>query len=368
MLTLLQWALAGTGVLAVLVTAVSFSRNPHWSVRIWDFPRVQIALLAALSAAAYGALFFRGRPLQWALVAAVALCVAYQVRKIFPYTPLARVQVERSRKPPRERAAFRLLISNVLMENTRHDLLLKLIRETDPDLVLAVETNARWAQAMEPLAKDYPYVVRKPQENWYGLMLFSRIPLIAPRIDFLVQDDIPSVHTAFELAGGARVFLHGLHPRPPEPVRDQDSTPRDAELVVVGRAIGESEERPTVVAGDLNDVAWSRSSELFLRLSGMLDPRVGRGFFNSYNANNPFFRYPLDHVFHSSHFRLVQIRRLRSIGSDHFPMLVELSYEPSAQATQPELEMRPEDQEEAEEVLEEQAEAARTGDDRPGRE
>jgi endonuclease/exonuclease/phosphatase (EEP) superfamily protein YafD len=367
-LTLLQWALAGTGVLAVLVTAVSFSRNPHWSVRIWDFPRVQIALVAALSAAVYAALFFRGRPLQWALLAAVALCVAYQVRKIFPYTPLARVQVERSRKPPRERTRFRLLISNVLMENTRHDLLLKLIRETDPDLVLAVETNARWAQAMEPLAKDYPYVVRKPQENWYGLMLFSRIPLIAPRIDFLVQDDIPSVHTAFELAGGVRVFLHGIHPRPPEPIRDQDSTPRDAELVVVGRAIGESEERPTVVAGDLNDVAWSRSSELFLRLSGMLDPRVGRGFFNSYNANNPFFRYPLDHVFHSSHFRLVEIRRLRSVGSDHFPMLVELSYEPAAQATQPELEMRPEDREEAEEVLEKEAEAAQTGDDRPGRE
>ena len=368
MLTLLQWALAGTGVLAVLVTAVSFSRNPHWSVRIWDFPRVQIALVAALSAAVYAALFFRALAWEWALLAGVALCVAYQVRKIFPYTPLARVQVERSGKPPRERAGFRLLISNVLMENTRHDLLLALIRETDPDLVLAVETNARWAQALEPLAKDYPYVVRKPQENWYGLMLFSRIPLIAPRIDFLVQDDIPSVHTAFDLAGGVRVYLHGIHPRPPEPIRDQDSTPRDAELVVMGRAIGESEERPTVVAGDLNDVAWSRSSELFLRLSGMLDPRIGRGFFNSYNANNPFFRYPLDHVFHSSHFRLVEIRRLRSVGSDHFPMLVELSYEPAARATQPELEMRPEDREDADEVLEEQAEAAQTGDDRPGRE
>jgi len=200
-------------------------------------------------------------------------------------------------------------------------------------------------------------------------MLFSRLPLVEPRVEFLVQDDIPSVHTAFDLPGGERVYLHGIHPRPPEPIRDQDSTPRDAELVLVGRAIADAGSRPTVVAGDLNDVAWSPTTELFLRLSGLLDPRMGRGFYNSFNAKNPLFRYPLDHVFHSNHFRLVELRRLPAVGSDHFPMLVELSYEPdTAQPEQPPLEQRERDREEADEKMEEQAEAARTGDDRPGRE
>jgi hypothetical protein len=123
-----------------------------------------------------------------------------------------------------------------------------------------------------------------------------------------------------------------------------------------------------VVAGDLNDVAWSRSSELFLRLSGLLDPRVGRGLYNSYNAKNPLFRYPLDHVFHSSHFRLVSLERLPYVGSDHFPMLVELSYEPEAVRRQQPMPERREDTLEGEEVLAKQAEAAATGDDRPGRE
>ncbi|HEX2203933.1 MAG TPA: endonuclease/exonuclease/phosphatase family protein [Longimicrobium sp.] len=364
---LIPTLVVAAGLLAVAGTLLSFSRSPHWGIRIWDFPRVQVALLAGASAAVYAAFFFRGRPLQWAFLAATLLSVARQVRKIFPYTPLARVQVERSRKPPHERVGFRLLISNVLMENTRHELLLERIRESDPDLVLAVETDARWDAALAPLEADYPYVVRQPQENYYGMVLYSRLPLIGPRVDFLVQDDIPSVHTAFELPGGVRVFLHGVHPRPPEPIRDQDSTPRDAELVVLGRAIGETEDRPTVVAGDLNDVAWSRSSELFLRLSGLLDPRVGRGFYNSYNAKNPLFRYPLDHVFHSADFRLVEIRRCASVGSDHFPMLLELSYEPAARADQPEPPLDPDDVEEAEEILEKEAEAAQTGDDRPGR-
>lgn len=368
MTTVLRWVVVALGVLPVAATALSFSRSPHWSVRMWDFPRLQLALLAALSGAAYGVFFFDGSALEWLFFAALVACLVYQGRKVFPYTPLARVQVQRSTRPKDDRTCFRLLISNVLMENEQHERLAQVVRDARPDIALLVEVNDRWARALEPLAAEFPHVIRHPQENYYGLLLLSRFPLVGPRVDFLVQDDIPSVHTGFELPDGTVVLLHGLHPRPPEPVRDQDSTPRDAELVVVGRAIGESDEEPTVVAGDLNDVAWSRSSELFLRLSALLDPRVGRGLYNSYNAKNFLFRYPLDHVFHSGHFRLVSLERLPYAGSDHFPMLVELSYEPEAVRRQQPMPERPEDTEVAEEMLETQAEAAQTGDDRPGRE
>ena len=367
MLTILHWVVVALGSLMAAGTLVSLSRSPHWLVRIWDFPRVQIAILAAACAAAYGALFFQGRAADWIFLATTGLCALWQLRNIFPYTPLAGVQVQRQREGSEEQC-LRVLISNVLMENEGKRRLLDLVAETDPDVVLAVETDEKWAQAMEPLADSYPHVVRQPQDNYYGLMLFSRLPLVEPRVEFLVQDDIPSVHAALELPSGELVALHGLHPRPPEPIRDQDSTPRDAELVVVGRAIGNTASRPTIVVGDLNDVAWSPTTRLFLRLSRLLDPRIGRGLFSSYNANNPLLRYPLDHVFHSNHFRLVELRRLPSVGSDHFPMLVELSYEPDAVVEQDGLEQRPEDREEAEEKLEVQAQAAQTGDDRPGRE
>ncbi len=366
-MAVISWLLIAVGLSAALVTLLSLSRSPRWPVRLWDFPRLQIAAAAATSGVIYAAFFRSGHPAEWAFYAATALCTGWQIRQIFPYTPLARQQVQRSVAAVGERPRLRLLISNVLMENIEHARLLDVIREADPDIVLAVEIDAKWARALEPLAESYPHVVRQPQENYYGLMLFSRLPLAETRVEFLVQDDIPSVHTWVELPGGDRVFLHGLHPRPPEPIRDQDATPRDAELVLVGRAIGEEPRRPTIVAGDLNDVAWSRSSSLFLRLSGLLDPRVGRGFYNSFNANNPVFRYPLDHVFHSNQFRIVELRRLPKIGSDHFPMLIELSYEPEATVTQPKTEKEAGDEEEADEKLEEQAEAAATGDDRPGR-
>jgi len=369
LLTVLQWVTIAACALCIGGTLLSLSQSARWWVRVWDFPRLQIAAVAGAAGAVYALAFFHGAIPGAILLAATALCVLWQLGRVFPYIPVAPEQVERSRVPPRRRgpqeSTFRLLISNVLMENTRHELLLARVREADPDVVLAVETDDAWARALEPLARDYPHVVRHPQDNWYGLMLFSRLPLVDPRVDFLVQDDIPSVHTGVRLGNGEVVWLHGLHPRPPEPIRDQDSTPRDAELVIVGRAVGEAPERPTVVAGDLNDVAWSPSSEMFMRLSRLLDPRRGRGLYNSYNAKNPFFRYPLDHVFHSRHFRLVELRRLESIGSDHFPMLVELSYEPEAAPRQKTPQPDREDYVEAGEKLQAQAEAARTGADRP---
>lgn len=375
MLRWLRWLVVGMGLFAQGGTLLSFSKSPHWLVRLWDFPRVQIAAAAALSNGIFAACFARRhRVFDWVFLLGNLLCVAWQGSKILPYTRLASVQVQRSGKARPKKSggsrehSFRLLISNVRMENEAYDQLLDTIEENDPDIILALETDEKWAWALECLTKSYPHVVRHPQENYYGLMLFSRLPLSDTRIEFLVQDDVPSVHTVFELPSGVQVSLHGLHPRPPEPIRDQKSTPRDAELVVVGRSVREENGRPTVVAGDLNDVAWSPTSELFIRLSGLLDPRIGRGFYNSFNADSKIQRYPLDHVFHSDHFRLVDLQVLPSIGSDHFPVLIELSYEPEAAAETETPEPENGDHEEAEEKLAEQRQAERTGDDRPGRE
>jgi endonuclease/exonuclease/phosphatase (EEP) superfamily protein YafD len=146
---------------------------------------------------------------------------------------------------------------------------------------------------------------------------------------------VPSIHARVKLPGGALVELRCLHPRPPAPQEAKESRPRDAELIVVGRELGRRRS-PAIVLGDLNDVAWSRTNYQFQDLSGLLDPRIGRGFYHTFHARYPFLRYPLDHCFHSRHFRLASFRRLRAFGSDHFPVGIRLSYEPDAAREQPE--------------------------------
>ena len=108
------------------------------------------------------------------------------------------------------------------------------------------------------------------------------------------------------------------------------------------------------IAVHLNDVAWSHTTRLFRRISGLLDPRVGRGPFNSYNAHHWFVRWPLDHIFHSSHFTLSEIRRLPAYGSDHFAMLIALRHTPAAAPVQDGLEADGEDHAEARERISDQ--------------
>jgi endonuclease/exonuclease/phosphatase (EEP) superfamily protein YafD len=122
-----------------------------------------------------------------------------------------------------------------------------------------------------------------------------------------------------------QIEVIAVHPRSPLPNVDADE--RDAELILVGRQARASR-YASIVAGDMNDVGWSQTTQLFQKVSGLLDPRRGRGLYATYHVDYPFLRYPLDHLFHAVEFRLRRMEVLEYFGSDHFPLLVELTYEP----------------------------------------
>ena len=113
-----------------------------------------------------------------------------------------------------------------------------------------------------------------------------------------------------------------------------------------------------IVYGDLNDVAWSRTTRLFQKVSRLVDPRKGRGLYSTFHARWPLFRWPLDHVFFSDCFRLVALRRLPYSGSDHFPVYVCLHLEPDAAAEQEAPEKDAADEQEAAETIAEARESA----------
>lgn len=172
-----------------------------------------------------------------------------------------------------------------------------------------------------------------PLDNLYGMHLYSKLELIDPEVKYLVIDDIPSIHSQMRLQDGSIIWLYCLHPMPPSPTEADKSTTRDAELLMVGKHIKE-EGQTAILAGDLNDVAWSKTTRRFQRISGLLDPRVGRHFINTFHVKYPFLRWALDHIFHSACFTVVNIERMPSIGSDHFPVMTTLQYEPEETSKQ----------------------------------
>jgi endonuclease/exonuclease/phosphatase (EEP) superfamily protein YafD len=205
---------------------------------------------------------------------------------------------------------------------------------------------------LKVLDSSYPYQVKYPLENTYGMILHSRFPLVEPSVQFLVEPMVPSIHSRIQLPGGHVFRFIGLHPQPPGPLGSDETTERDAELIITGK-FSKKSKLPVMVLGDLNDVAWSRTSRLFQKISGLLDPRVGRGMYNTFHADYFLIRFPLDHIFHSAHFKLVDMRRLSHIGSDHFPFYAALSFQPLKDTSQQLAAPKPGEKEEAEEIVEE---------------
>ncbi|MBC7898561.1 MAG: endonuclease/exonuclease/phosphatase family protein [Saprospiraceae bacterium] len=331
----MEIALIIIGSLTIAATAIPIVRGEAWWIRVLDFPRLQVTFVAALTLAAY-IFFVRDLSVkEIGFLFLLAACLLYQGYMMFPYTPFARKQVQQSTNSKAE-SSFSLLFANVLESNRDSERLKQIIRQADPDILLTVETNRWWQGQLSEYEAAYPYTVLQAQENTYGMLFYSKLELIDPQVKFLLDDEIPSIHTRVRLRSGKEIELRCLHPKPPFPTEDTSSTNRDAEILIVGK---ENKENPSpfVVMGDLNDVAWSHTNYLFQDISGLLDPRVGRGFYNTFHAKFPFLRLPLDHFFHSKHFRLVDFRRLAYFGSDHFPVYIKLSYEAEAATEQEEL-------------------------------
>jgi endonuclease/exonuclease/phosphatase (EEP) superfamily protein YafD len=344
------------GWLVIVGTALPLLRTTVWWIRIFDFPRAQVFILGAVVLVLY-VLF--NRPLHSAgffFLLVLTATLLYQGWRIYPYTFLAEKQVQGT-NPERPEATVRLLVANVLMSNRDDAGFRRLIAEEQPDLLLVVEPDRWWEERLRSLEADFPHSLAYPLDNTYGMLLYSRYELTEKKIHFLLQEDIPSFQVQVRLPSGDRIDLWGVHPEPPTPQESESSAPRDAELLLVGKKV-EGLRRPVIVAGDLNDVAWSHTTRLFQRISGLLDPRIGRGRYSTFHARYPFLRWPLDHVFHSDHFRLIELRVLPWFGSDHFPILAVLSFEPERQG-QGRPEPEADDGHEAHERIEEGIEEAK---------
>ncbi|MDQ3001662.1 MAG: endonuclease/exonuclease/phosphatase family protein [Fibrobacterota bacterium] len=319
----MKWYLPISITGLALVTWLPVLRVHNRWIRMMEFPRLQLAAWGVLNLAF--AAVGRGRPksrIAWSLLNAA--CILHHARNIYPFTFLKGVETPSTPVPADSGDTVKLLIYNVLMTNRNVAELIRMVEKEDPDLILLNEPDHWWIDQLAVLESSHAWQVKVPQENTYGIALYSRLPLSRTRVDRRREEDVPSIHAVVELPSGKSIRILAVHPKPPA---EEDTEERDAELDEVAKEIRKSD-LPCIVAGDMNDVAWSRTTKKFQQLSGTLDPRVGRGFYNTFHARIPVLRYSLDHVFHSQDFTLVELRRLQKLDSDHFPILIQLRLRP----------------------------------------
>jgi len=317
-LNLLLIAISLGALFVIVTTLLPFSSSHAWWVRGWDFPRVQIAILGAVLLVL--SLVFLPGPVKLIASGVLALCIAYQVYRIYPYTPVAPTEITLA-DPSRCREVVTLMSVNVLMENDDHAALIREVEKVDPDVLLLMETDAAWTKAVDPLLSRYDTVLREPLENHYGLIFATRLTANKAKIIYLVDDDTPSVFAELKTESGQIMRYVGLHPRPPVPGNTTED--RDAQILFSARFAHESNV-PLVAMGDFNDAAWSDTAHLFKRVGEYLDPRVGRGFYASFDARSKLLRSPIDHFYHTKEVAVADFGRGDFFGSDHFPIFAKI--------------------------------------------
>ncbi|WP_102107582.1 endonuclease/exonuclease/phosphatase family protein [Oceaniglobus roseus] len=318
-------------ILAVLISACTlaiaafsllpFTESQQWWIQAMEFPRIHYVFVLLPLIALTLVLMPRG---WWALVAVQLACLGYQGWKIYPYTPLAKREIDYARPEPHH-DVVRVMSSNVLMENDRYQAVRDAITGADPDILFLMETDETWASELDPVVQEYPTVLRHPKDNYYGLVLATRLKVHKMEVRYLTADDTPTAFAELETDTGKVFRFVGMHPRPPTP--GVDSEDRDAQLYYAAR-FARATGMPVIIMGDFNAVAWSNISHRFKQVGRYLDPRIGRGPLPSFDVNHPILRFPIDQIYITDDVAMVHFGRGPDVGSDHYPMIADLILDP----------------------------------------
>ena len=209
----------------------------------------------------------------------------------------------------------KIFILNVLTANKDHQAVLDLITKENPDHITLTEVNSRWSDQIEnALSKSYPYVATKPRSDNFGIMFLSK-----KKFEFEIIDahGIPVIKSIFP----AKTIL-SIHPLPP--INASYFEQRNKLLANIKNWIDEDENN--IVCGDFNTVPWSPYFKDMAEENKLRSCNNGFGVQTTWPTNLPFLRIPIDHCMISENGFVQSFKRLSSVGSDHFPILVEFSF------------------------------------------
>ncbi len=190
---------------------------------------------------------------------------------------------------------------NVSAFNDEYSELLKVITESDADIVSIQEVTPDWNYFLKNgLAKKYPHSNTVVRIDFHGLAVYSKHPFT--RIDTFHYQDIPNLVGSFQIDSTyGEIFFICSHTEPP--VNRPAYKKIDEHLDKIA-AVANGLKGPVLTIGDYNVVPWSPELQSF-RLKAKLSN--SRRSFTASNSNSamPFLSVPIDHIFYSNDLQCV---------------------------------------------------------------
>ena len=301
--------------LGVLFTLGGLLGRYVWFLEIFTHLKLQLACCFLC----YAVLEFVARHHRHA-VASMAFAAVNAVPVLLLFLP----HESRAAQHASEPAHLRILQSNILTSNTNSPALLTLIAQEQPDVVVLQEPDERWLRELAPLTNDYPVTAALARDDNFGAAIYCKTNALTANI-FLLSDPegAPSSLARIRMNGKSLTVVgtHTLAPYNRAMWQGRNSFTR--ELAQVLRKV----DGPLVVTGDFNNTPWSAHFQAFLRDSGLQDSAQGLGPQPTWPTTNiPLMRIPLDHCFHSGDVRILAKRSGPDIGSDHLPLIIDVTF------------------------------------------
>jgi endonuclease/exonuclease/phosphatase (EEP) superfamily protein YafD len=217
--------------------------------------------------------------------------------------------------------SFRMLMANVLQPNQQHRRLAEVIQANNPDLIVLIEINQEWMNALAPTLAEHSHRLVELREDHYGLGIFSRFPIIHSQVVKFIDEDMPALIAEIDLEGQA-LTVAAVHPPPPKSALMASQRNRYFNALA---GFAARHEGRLLIAGDLNSSSWSPHFTRLLEHSGLSDSRQGFGMQLSWPAGRPHMLTSIDHVLVSPDVRVRSRRLGPKIGSDHYPIILDFS-------------------------------------------
>ena len=220
---------------------------------------------------------------------------------------------------------IKIMSFNVLGSNQQYDDVIAEINRHDPDVLIVVEYANLWHAALERIHAAYPHRLQEPRWHGFGIAIFSRLPIVKKTVSPTAGSRFDSPLVAATVNVGDRALrIAGVHFLSPRDRLRLDI--RNQQIRETGHLLS-SDSVPTILVGDFNCVPWSPFLSNFLARTEYRDSRQGFGYDATWHANRGFLRIPIDHAFVSPQVQVHNRTVGQSAGSDHFPVIVEVSVE-----------------------------------------
>lgn len=214
---------------------------------------------------------------------------------------------------------YRLLQLNLRFDNQQPNEVLSLIGRVRPDVITVNEVSPLWVQKLGLLAAAYPHRVHCP-----GIAILSRRPFDQNSEPRCLKSE--RFATARVNLGGQIVEVAAIHLRWPWPYEQANHLDRLADSIA-------NLDETALLAGDFNAASWSATMRRVEKI-GNLKQIEGIGVTWQALALPRWFKpagLPIDHVLAKGAIDIRSAQTLESVGSDHWPVLVEFTLRPKPQ-------------------------------------